>query len=146
MTPSSPPPPAAGERVDTGSQPMDLVPPPEDAVWETASASYVGKENSFKAVSSDSGLGPVQRANLSRKNKVPLADQNVAFQKALQQSTGTSPSLRGGGKALGKSAEDDLTLAARKHAKSRKKKASKQRRKREREQQQERANHRMRSP
>lgn len=90
----------------------------------------MGQENFPKAMVGGSDV-VVQPGTSSRKTNVPLADQKVAFNDALQQSTGVPPSIRGGNAR--KPAEDGLRLVAQKQANARRKNAAKKRKKRERE-------------
>lgn len=96
---------------------------------------YAGQENDPKAVmGGDGGSFHAQPGAASRKTKIPLADQAVAFQDALQRSTGASPSSIGGGVLLQNTEREEAAAAARKYAKLRRKNAAKMRKKREQQQ------------
>ncbi|KAL8990086.1 MAG: hypothetical protein Q9177_001172 [Variospora cf. flavescens] len=81
-------PPAEEETSGTDSQCMDLEPSWDDIIWERGGGGgHVGQENLSKA-GNPGGSGAVEAqpstSNWKTKN-VPLADQGVAFQNALQQ-------------------------------------------------------------
>ncbi|KAL8713822.1 MAG: hypothetical protein Q9225_006698 [Loekoesia sp. 1 TL-2023] len=101
----------------------------------------LGQENDYKSVV-DGENTKLQPQTLSRKTKVPLAEQGVAFQAALQQSREAVPSSRGShlkerkwNKAMREEAAaavaESPRLAALKAQKTREKKAGKKERKRQ---------------
>ncbi|KAI4288416.1 MAG: hypothetical protein L6R35_002313 [Caloplaca aegaea] len=88
-------PPAEEETSETDSQCMDLEPPWDDIIWErgVGGGGHVGQENLSKA-GNPGGSGAVEAhpsiSNWKTKN-VPLADQGVAFQHALQEQENLPP-------------------------------------------------------
>ncbi|KAL9011828.1 MAG: hypothetical protein Q9173_003360 [Seirophora scorigena] len=76
--------PPAGETSDTASQCMDLEPPWHDVIWGSGSGCHVAQGDLSKSVGAGSGV-EAQPSTSSGKTKVPLAEQGIAFQNALQQ-------------------------------------------------------------
>ncbi|KAL8647691.1 MAG: hypothetical protein Q9210_005407 [Variospora velana] len=76
--------PPAEETSGTDSQCMDLEPPWDDVIWQRGGGGHVGQENLSKAGNPGSSA-EAQPSTSDWKTNVPLADQGVAFQNALQQ-------------------------------------------------------------
>ncbi|KAL8959876.1 MAG: hypothetical protein Q9193_003333 [Seirophora villosa] len=82
--------PPAGESSDTASQCMDLEPPWHDVIRGSGSGGHVAQGDLSKSVGAGSGA-KAQPSTSSGKTKVPLADQGIAFQNALQQESLSKP-------------------------------------------------------